>query len=173
VSTDGSCAGSFNVSFPISGGETVITATATDPANNTSEFSTCLSATGGGGGEQFFTVPPCRAADTRGAAGPNGGPALAGGVNRTFVIGGQCGIPTTATAVAFNFTATQPTRAGDLRVFPAGSGLPLVSTLNWSVGQMRANNAVVGLGHSADLTVHPDPASGTVQLIIDVTGYFQ
>ncbi|MEP6570470.1 MAG: DUF4214 domain-containing protein [Acidobacteriota bacterium] len=42
VSTDGSCNASFNVSFPVAvpGGQ-FITATATDPANNTSEFSNC------------------------------------------------------------------------------------------------------------------------------------
>jgi len=89
------------------------------------------------------------------------------------VVGGVCGISPTAKAVSFNFTITAPTNAGDLRVFPAGGGLPLVSTLNWSAGQTRANNAIIALGSSADLTVHPDQAAGTVHLIIDVNGYFQ
>ena len=122
---------------------------------------------------RFFTVTPCRVADTRNPPGPYGGPALFAKTNRTFVIGGQCGIPATATAVSFNFTATQPDVGGDLRVFPAGGGLPLVSTLNWSAAQTRANNAVVALGLSADVTVHLDQPTGTVQLIIDATGYFQ
>jgi hypothetical protein len=65
-----------------------------------------------------------------------------------------------------------PTAAGDLRVFRA-AGLPLVSTLNWSPSQTRANNAVVALGAAADLTAHPDQASRTVHLIIDVNGYSQ
>jgi virginiamycin B lyase len=122
---------------------------------------------------QFYTVGPCRVADTRNPAGPYGGPSLTANANRTFIIAGQCGVPMTATAVAFNFTITGPTASGDLRTFPAGAGLPLVSTLNWSPGQTRANNAVVALGASGGLTVHPDQASGTVDFIIDVTGYFQ
>ena len=91
-----------------------------------------------------------------------GGPALAASADRTFGIAGQCGIPVTATAVAFNFTVTQPTVLGDLRTVPGGGTLPLVSTLNWRPGQTRANNAGVPLG-----------PSGTVHFIIDVNGYFQ
>jgi hypothetical protein len=49
----------------------------------------------------------------------------------------------------------------------------LVSTLNWKPGQTRANNAIVSLGTSGDITVHVDQASGTVHFIIDVNGYFQ
>ena len=68
----------------------------------------------------------------------------------TFVIAGQCGIPTGAVAVAFNFTITQPTGQGDLRTVPGGGTLPLVSTMNWRAGQTRANNGIVPLGPSGD-----------------------
>jgi hypothetical protein len=122
---------------------------------------------------QFYALAPCRVADTRNAPGPYGGPPLAGGASRSFVLAGRCGIPPTATAVSFNFTVTQPAAAGDLRVFPGGAALPLVSALNWSPGQTRANNAVGALGSSGDVTVRVDQTSGTVQLVIDVNGYFQ
>lgn len=46
VTTDPSCNGSFNLTLPVPPGETVFTATATDPAGNTSEFSQCLAAGG-------------------------------------------------------------------------------------------------------------------------------
>ncbi|HMF08929.1 MAG TPA: hypothetical protein VKJ00_07310, partial [Thermoanaerobaculia bacterium] len=59
-------------------------------------------------------------------------------------------------------------------LFPGGTSLPLVSEINYSAGQTRANNAVVALGASGDLTVHCDEATGAaVELIIDTTGYFQ
>jgi len=123
---------------------------------------------------QYHTVTPCRVADTRGAAGPYGGPSLAGGGSRTFVIAGQCGVPPTASSVSFNFTVTNATGDGDLRVIPADQSLPVVSTLNWRAGQTRANNATVGLGAAAgDILVRVDQAGGTVDLVIDVNGYFE
>ncbi|HMF10495.1 MAG TPA: right-handed parallel beta-helix repeat-containing protein, partial [Thermoanaerobaculia bacterium] len=177
VTTDATCTTNFVIfSSAVPPGHTVFTVlasdTSTDPAHwDTSEFSACFPPSIPGA--TFYTVTPCRVADTRNAPGPYGGPALAAKTDRTFVVGGVCGISPTAKAVSFNFTITAPTNAGDLRVFPAGGGLPLVSTLNWSAGQTRANNAIIALGPSADLTVHPDQAAGTVHLIIDVNGYFQ
>lgn len=124
-------------------------------------------------GASFYTLTPCRLVDTRTAPGPYGGPALAANADRSFIIANQCGIPSTATAVSFNVTITQPTALGDLRLFPAGASLPLVSTLNWRPGQTRANNAIVSLGSSGDMVVHLDQSGGTVHFIIDVNGYFQ
>jgi hypothetical protein len=132
-----------------------------------------LTVIGSSTGASFFTLTPCRVADTRNPTGPFGGPALAANADRTFVIAGQCGVPSGAVAVAFNFTVTQPTGLGDLRTVPGGGTLPLVSTMNWRPGQTRANNAIIRLGPSGDIVVHVDQASGTVQFIIDVNGYFQ
>jgi len=121
----------------------------------------------------LYTLPPCRVIDTRNAIGPYGGPALAANADRSFVLANQCGIPPTATAVSVNVTITQPTAQGDLRLFPGGAPLPLVSTLNWRPGQTRANNATVLLGSSGDVVAHVDQTSGKVHLIVDVNGYFQ
>jgi len=98
---------------------------------------------------------------------------LAGGVDRTFQIAGQCGIPADAVAASFNFTITTPTDFGFLTMFPPGGSVPAVSTLNWAPGQTRANNAVLALGAAGDLTAHVGQATGTVQFIIDVNGYFR
>jgi hypothetical protein len=121
----------------------------------------------------FFTLAPCRVLDTRNSPGPYGGPALQAGQSRTFVLAGQCGLPASARAVAFNLTATGATAAGNLRLYPADQALPPTSTLNYSAGQTRANNAVVGLSASGAVAVRCSQASGTVHFILDVTGYFE
>jgi hypothetical protein len=169
VTTDAGCNGSFSATFPIGLSSTNrITATATS-AGNTSEFSRCTTLA-----TQFYTVAPCRIADTRNDEGPYGGPSLDPTLERLYVIAGQCGVPPTAEAVSFNFTVTQSTDPGDLRIFPGSSAPPLTSTLNYRVGQTRANNAVIALGPAGDLVVHVDQIpGGSVDLIIDVTGYFQ
>src|SRR5262249_12992817 len=113
----------------------------------------------------LFTVTPCRVIDTRNATGPYGGPALAGRSLRSLLLGAQCGILVGASAVSLNVTVTQSTAAGDVRLFAGGSTLPLVSTLNYGLGQTRANNATVTLGIAGDMTVHVDQAGGTVQFI--------
>ena len=124
--------------------------------------------------EAFYTLTPCRIVDTRTAAGPYGGPAIAAGANRAFVLAGQCGIPATAKSVSINLTVTQPTASGDLRAYPGGGGSPpLISTISYGPAQTRANNSVVALGPSGDLAIHSDQVTGNVQLIIDTNGYFQ
>lgn len=120
----------------------------------------------------FYTLTPCRVADTRNAAGPYGGPALSAQSARVFTLAGQCGIPLDALAVSTNITITNPTASGDLRVYPAGSAAPLASTINFRPGQVRANNAVVGLG-TGGLVILNDQPAGTVHFILDVNGYFK
>jgi hypothetical protein len=89
------------------------------------------------------------------------------------VIAGQCGIPSDAEAVAVNVTVTEPGSGGFVTIYGGGAPFPLASTINYSAGQLRANNAVVSLGPSGDISVACGQPSGTVQLILDVTGFFQ
>jgi uncharacterized repeat protein (TIGR01451 family) len=121
----------------------------------------------------FFTVTPCRLVDTRNAAGPLGGPALTAGGERTFVLAGTCGIPATAWAVSVNLTVTGPGAGGNLRLFPADTPFPLVSSLNYSAAQTRGNNAIVSLGPNGDMTVRCTQSGGTAHFILDVNGYFE
>jgi hypothetical protein len=96
----------------------------------------------------FLTVTPCRIADTRGNGftGAYGPPSIGANTQRTFTITGQCGIPSGAQAVSFNFAALNVSAAGDLRVFPSGATPPTVSTLNYNASTPNiANAAVVGL----------------------------
>jgi hypothetical protein len=169
VTTDASCGTNFDVTFSVAttSGQ-AITATATDQSGNTSEFSACFIAP-----PSFNTLPPCRVVDTRDAAGPYGGPSLAAGAQRTFVMAGRCGIPSTATSVALNVIAIFPSSPGFLTLFPGGTTVPFTSTVNYIPGKVRANNAIIPLGPLHDLAVVCGQASGTVDMVIDVNGYFQ
>lgn len=120
----------------------------------------------------LYTVVPCRLADTRNANGPLGGPSLQAGAIRTFPVPGSCGVPPEATSISVNVTVTGPTAGGHLTVFPANAPLPLASTLNYSAGQTRANNAIVPLGTTGAISVFCGQSSGTTDFIVDVNGYF-
>jgi hypothetical protein len=126
-----------------------------------------------GSATSFHTLTPCRAFDTRNPAGDFGGPALAAQAERTFTLAGRCGIPASATALSLNVTVTGATAAGNLVLFPGGSFPPSTSTLNYAAGATRANNTIVGLGASASIRVRANQASGSVHVILDVSGYFE
>jgi hypothetical protein len=121
----------------------------------------------------FYTLAPCRAADTRDPNGPYGGPALDAGISRTFTLANRCGIPATAKAVSLNVTIAGPTSLGHLSLYPGGTSLPIVSTMNFRPGQTRANNAIIQLGAGGTLSTVSGQASGTVHLLLDVNGYFE
>lgn len=121
-------------------------------------------------GADFYTVSPCRLVDTRRAAGPLAGPALAAYANRAFAAGGRCGVSTAATAVAVNVTVI-PASTGYLTFGATGSPKPIAATVTFAPGQVRANNAVLPLGAAGGLTAW----SGTgadLGIVIDVFGYF-
>jgi glucose/arabinose dehydrogenase len=122
----------------------------------------------------FFTLSPCRLADTRNPNGPSGGPALQNGVTRNFPAAGLCGVPATAKAVAINLAVVSPTGSGQLNVYPTGCLVPATSTLNFAPGQTRANNAELALGTGGQIAVLPTVAgSGTVHFVLDVVGWFE
>jgi hypothetical protein len=124
----------------------------------------------------YFPLAPCRLADTRGAAGPSGGPALASGTTRSVPAAGACGVPAEARAVVVIVTAVAPGQAGNFRVFPSGTPVPTTSVLNFRAARTRANNAVVSLGAQGQIAVRNDMgpgAMGTAHLVMDVFGYFR
>jgi hypothetical protein len=124
---------------------------------------------------KFFAVTPCRVVDTRGATGTNGGPVMAHGSTRTFTIKGNCGIPSDAQAGVLNVTVVTPTSSGYLTLWPAGGTKPIVSTINWAVGEQAiANGAIVPLANfvTLDLSVF-NGSTGSTNVVLDVTGYFK
>ena len=127
---------------------------------------------------QFFSVPPCRLADTRGPVGPNGGPSLASGTPRNFQVTGLCNVPNTAKAAVLNVTLVQPSMEGFLLIWPYNTAMPVVSTINAAAGEPAiANGAIVPLTTDPNFNisvVYGTAASGgTANVILDVTGYFQ
>jgi FtsP/CotA-like multicopper oxidase with cupredoxin domain len=124
-------------------------------------------------GTLFHTLTPCRIADTRNAPGPQGGPALAAASTRTFPVSGVCGVPATARAVAVNVVVVNPTSLGHLILYPAGGSVPLASTINFRSGIVRANNAILRVDESGQLSVFCGMASGSTDFILDVSGWFE
>jgi Tol biopolymer transport system component len=120
-------------------------------------------------GRDFYTLAPCRVYDSR-----DGGPALTSGVPQILGLHGFCDIPDTATAVIANVTVVGPTGAGHLILHRGDSSAPQASTINFSAGQTRANNAVFPLSTDGLLTVTPFvTGNGSVHYLIDVMGYYQ
>jgi hypothetical protein len=118
----------------------------------------------------FYPVTPCRVADTRGPAGLFSGPALPGGVARSFPIPqSACGIPSAAKAYAFNVTVVPHGFLGFLSAWPAGTPQPGVSTTNAHDGATVANMAVVPAGTDGAVSFI---GSHATDLVLDVAGYF-
>lgn len=116
---------------------------------------------------EFFTVPPCRVFDSR-ASSP------LGVATRRIQVTGLCGIPTTARAVAANVTVVAGTSAG--RIQMAGALAPQTGQVlvRFSAGRVRAQQTMLRLGFGAlDASAAFDSAPGTVDVIVDVTGYFE
>jgi len=122
----------------------------------------------------YHTITPCRLIDTRDPAGPFGGPAINAGASRTFqASAGACGIPATATALFLNVTVVSPTVAGFLQIFPTGGTPPTVSAVNYSANQVRGNNGIYALDAMGRFDIRAGQASGNVQVVVDVAGYFE
>jgi hypothetical protein len=120
----------------------------------------------------YVPLTPIRILDTRSNVGLSG--PSSSHVARTFQVTGQGGVVASATAVTGNLTVTQQTSAGFLYIGPVAMNNPTSSTLNFPVGDDRANAVTVALGAGGTLSVtYAAPTLGpTAHVIFDVTGYF-
>ncbi len=117
--------------------------------------------------QAFRPLVPTRVLDTR---VPGHGPALGPGAVRNVQLAGVAGIPATAVAVALNVTVTEPTSAGFVSLFPAGTPWAGNSNLNFTVGQTVPNMVLVGLGAAGQVSILN--WLGATHVVIDVTGWF-
>jgi hypothetical protein len=117
----------------------------------------------------YYTLTPCRLVDTR----TSDGPALAPFERRVWTLTGECGVPFTANAVSLNLAVVGASAPGHIRLAP-GNGLTDSSAVNFSPGKTRANNAIILLATDDTGTVAAtNHSSGSVHLILDVSGYFE
>jgi hypothetical protein len=126
----------------------------------------------GASGLNFYAVTPCRIVDTRGLAGPFGGPAILGQAARSFALSfGACDLPAfpTEQAYSLNVTAVPQGPLGFLTIWPTGISQPFVSTLNSPDGQVTPNAAIVPSGATGSIDAF---ATNTTDVIVDTNGFF-
>jgi hypothetical protein len=125
--------------------------------------------TGDMSGAVYVPLTPSRVLDTRNGTGGLSGP-FTNHAARTFTV---AGVPSNAAAVTGNLTVTGQTSSGYLSVGPIAANNPGSSTLNFPVGDDRANAVTVALGGGSLSITFVAPSNGpTAQGIFDVTGYF-
>lgn len=108
---------------------------------------------------RFVPLQPERLVDTRQTSRPR-----RGGVVRV-----EADVPADAVAVAINVVTTETTGPDFLTAYPAGTDLPLASTLNVDrPGQTRAAAGVIGVTDGA-FNVYTHTGN---HVIVDITGYF-
>jgi hypothetical protein len=122
----------------------------------------------------YVPVTPFRVLDTRsGTCVQCGtGALLPGGTMTLQVTGytvGSESVPSGATSVVLNVTAV-PGSGSYLTIFPAGTGRPISSNLNFNAQTNTANLVVVALGTGGAVNLYDN--QGTVNLVADVEGYF-
>ncbi len=126
----------------------------------------------GGSPGRFNFITPTRVFDTRSAStqvirgdGSTSGPLTAVGTNVVAIPGLLGG----ASSVWMNMTAVLPTEGGFLSVYPADTGVPETSSVNYVPGTVRGNAVPVILGTGNRIAI--DTLSD-VNVIGDLTGAF-
>ena len=125
----------------------------------------------GDSGSGLTSVTPTRLFDSRRSSNDR----FAASSRQTIQITGRAGVPVGATSAVVNVTAVNPTAEGFIIVFPSNDQIPDVSNLNLRAGETRPNLAVVSLSASGAIelqSVLPYDPDGSVDLIVDVFGYF-
>jgi hypothetical protein len=126
-------------------------------------------------GARFTPVVPTRVADTRAHSGEqlSGrtlGPARLVAVPVAETSSSPGLLPAGVAAVAGNVTVADTSDASYLTVYPDGAGRPVASDLNWTAGQVVANQVITQLGSDGALAIYNN--SGSTDVIVDIFGYW-
>ena len=114
----------------------------------------------------FTGITPVRIGDTR----SDGGAGCVGGTRSFQITGSLTGIPSDAVAAALNVTVVSPGAAGYLTVYPEGIPRPVVSTLNYTPGQVVPNGTLLKIGNAGQIRVFAN--TGCPHVVVDVVGWF-
>jgi uncharacterized protein (DUF1501 family) len=123
----------------------------------------------GATGSRMQAASPARILDTRHG---NGAPKqkVAAGKTIDLTIRGRGGVPSNASAVIMNLTATAPTVGGYVTVFPSDVARSGTSSINMASNETLANLVISKIG--ADGKVKLFNRHGEVDLVADVTGWY-
>lgn len=129
-------------------------------------------------GSVYVPVTPVRIMDTRYAATDDGslGPLAAFSTTSLPIDGNNtnnAGLPSSGiSAVSISVTVTAQTSGGFVSVYPGDSSRPVTSTINFSSnGDSFTNSTIVPVGANGAIDLY-SASPGTVQLIVDLDGYF-
>jgi hypothetical protein len=132
----------------------------------------CADASRGQDALRFYTLTPCRLADTREPSGEFGGPALTSGTSRSFTAANRCGVPADARALYVNATAIEPTDRGRIAL-SSSSAVPGTSTVNFVAQEGAAGNSTFVALAGGRFWVYPFLLNlGSVHLTVDILGYY-
>ena len=122
-------------------------------------------------GSKFYPLDPGRVLDSRFGTGLSG--TFKTDIARALQIEGRVGVPAAAVGISGNLTVVGQTDDGYVSMTKALDNTPDTSTLNFPIGDVRANGVTGPLTNAgtAGLVYKASPGK-TTHLILDITGYF-
>ena len=114
-------------------------------------------------------LAPARLLDTRDGTGARPG-TVGPGETIELQVTGRGGVSGSCEAVAINITATEPSAASFITVWPTGQPRPLASSLNMARDQTVPNLVLARVGDGGKVSIYNN--SGTTHVVADVLGCF-
>jgi hypothetical protein len=122
-------------------------------------------------GSKFYPLAPGRVLDSRFGTGLSG--TFKTDLAKALQIEGHVGVPAAAVGITGNLTVVGQTDDGYVSMTQALDNTPDTSTLNFPVGDVRANGVTGPLTAAGKVgLVYKASAGKTTHLILDITGYF-
>jgi hypothetical protein len=122
----------------------------------------------------YHPITPLRVLDTRNGNGMPGGTIakLKAGSPLTLHVGGRLPIALAATAVTANVTIVRPGAASTVYLGPTAIAKPSTFTIAFNANDITAYGVTVALSPTGTMSATYMAASGTTDLVMDITGYF-